>query len=247
MDKRYEVILFDCFNTVFLPDSARLPMTVVNGKPTPSTAGMLSEQLRHHRDGITPEAVYRAHREAWRWAESQRGEEVREVPAHSRFRHMLGLLGLNGAEDELVERLLGLHTNLVANSYVLPAAYAALLRRLEQRHRLALFSNFDYAPALRRLLRGQGLDALFDPIVISAEIGYRKPGKAAFDLALAPIPQSREAILFVGDSLADDVAGAAGAGLAVVWVSGTESSPPEGAQPNFAIRDLTHLEALLQG
>ena len=222
-------------------------MTVVDGKPTPSTAGMLAEQLRPHRDGITPEAVYRAHREAWRWAEAQRGEEVREVPAHSRFRLMLGLLGLHGADDELVEHLLGLHTSLVANSYVLPAAHGELLRRLGQRHRLALFSNFDYAPALRLLLRRHGLDALFDPIMISAEIGFRKPGKAAFDLALAPIPHSRAAILFVGDSLADDVAGAAGAGLSVVWVNGAGSPPPEGAQPDFIIRDLTQLEALLQG
>jgi putative hydrolase of the HAD superfamily len=164
---------------------------------------------------------------------------------------MLGLLGMAGAEDDLVARLLDLHTELVADSYLLPAAYPAVLQRVAQRHRLALFSNFDYAPALRRLLGQHGLDRLFDPIVISAEIGFRKPGRKAFELALAPIPHPRETVLFVGDSLVDDVAGAAGAGLTVAWINAAGAAPASGAatgpRPDFVIRDLTQLEALLEG
>ena len=245
--RRYEVILLDCFNTILLPDLTTLPVTIVDGKPTPSTAGMLAEELRPYLPAVEAEQIYHAHREAWRWAETNRGPDVREVPAIDRFRHMLVLLGMAKPEDGLAARILERHSNLVADSYEFSDAYREILSRLARSHRLALFSNFDYGPALRRKLERHGLDRILDPIVISAEIGYRKPGRIAFDLALEALRKPREAILFVGDSLIDDVAGAAAAGLPVAWINPEGDTPASGPPPDHLIRNLAELEALLRG
>jgi putative hydrolase of the HAD superfamily len=243
--RRFETILFDCFNTVFVAEGSRMPLTIVDGKPTPSTAGILADELRPRHPGITAEAVYRAHREAWSWAESERGEEFREVPAMTRFRRMLGLLGVDGLSERDAERLLDCHADAVTGSYRLPPAHAALLERLAGRRRLALFSNFDYAPALRRLLRRHGLESRFDPVAISAEIGWRKPGRRAFDYVLARMGRPRAEVLCVGDSLADDVAGAAAAGVPVAWLNPEGEYPAEGARPDFVIRELVEDERLI--
>ena len=72
MSSRYELIIFDCFNTLFFPVESRVPTVIVDGKSTPSTAGMLLEQLPPREPELTAEQLHRAHRDAWRWAETQR-------------------------------------------------------------------------------------------------------------------------------------------------------------------------------
>jgi FMN phosphatase YigB (HAD superfamily) len=157
---------------------------------------------------------------------------------------MLALIGMDSPEPAFVEELLALHIDAVTATYVWPEAHRALLERLHGR-RLAIFSNFDYAPGLRRLLRRHALEARFDPVVISAEIGYRKPGRAAFERALDLVRGPSARILFVGDSLADDVAGAEAIGLDVAWLNREDAPLPEGPRPTYVLHALEEVEALL--
>lgn len=223
-----------------------MPAAIVDGKPVPSTAELLRKRLAPHIPAITAEEVYRAHRGAWAWSESQRGAEVCEIPARERFRHMLSLLGFDPPGDAFVDDLVEAHMAAVTGSYVFPESHRALIARLGRARRLAIFSNFDYAPGVHRLLTRDGLRERFDPVVISAEIGFRKPGRAAFQRALAEIGEPAAHVLFVGDSLADDVGGAATAGLDVAWLNaGEESAPETGPRPTFTLRALDAIEALL--
>lgn len=245
MPAPYELVLFDCFNTLFLVDESRMPMIELDGRPTPSTAGCLLEHLRPLAPELDGETLHRAHREAWRWAESQRGEAVREVPAVVRFGRMAELLGLPALAEAETERLVAVHIAAVTRSYVLPVGHRRLLQRLRGRMGVALFSNFDYGPGLRDLLRREGIEPWFDPLVISAEIGYRKPGRAAFDHALEAAGTDPARVLLVGDSPGDDVAGAHAAGLDVAWLNrGTDAPTPEPA-PTYTLTDLEQVEPLL--
>ena len=245
MVKKYRVILFDCFNTLFLPVASRMPTILLDGRQTPSTAGLLLEHLAESNPGLAPEAVHWAMRDAWRWAESLRGEECREISALERFGRMFEMLELTPPGDEQLTELLATHMEGVTRSYALPAGYQKLLRTLRRDFRLAIFSNFDYAPALLNMLRRQDIEPWFDPIVVSATIGYRKPGRRAFDKALEMVGEDRRRILFVGDSLADDVAGAGAAGLDVAWVNvNGETAPPE-LRPTFSITSLIDIANIL--
>ena len=76
-------------------------------------------------------------------------------------------------------------------------------------------------------LRHVALRHLFDDLVISEAAGVNKPDPEIFDLALrrAGVP-AREAIM-LGDSWANDVMGAIGAGIAAAWLDRAGRGVPE--------------------
>jgi HAD superfamily hydrolase (TIGR01549 family) len=95
----------------------------------------------------------------------------------------------------------------------------AVLSSLKDRYRLGLLSNFTHAPTVRRILDHHGLSPFFDVILISDEIGYRKPHPAVFENLVQQLDLDRKRILFVGDDPEADVGGAEKAGLRPVWMT----------------------------
>jgi 2-haloacid dehalogenase len=245
MAARYRLILFDCVNTLYLPDPSRLPRLELEGRSVPSTAGLMLERLRALDPSLQAEAVHRAARSAWQWAEGERGAELREVPALRRFRRLFEELGLGHAPPAQVEALLEVHMRAVTGSFVFPAEHRRVLGELQARYRLALFSNFDHGPSLLRLLGETGIAGWFDPLLISDGLGWRKPGRAAFAAALERLAAPPEAILFVGDSLEDDVRGCRDAGLDVAWLNPAGAECPADCRPTYELRALAELPGLL--
>ena len=96
----------------------------------------------------------------------------------------------------------------------------------------------------RRKLEVSGLGPELDAIAISEELGVGKPEPRAFGLALELLGTRAEETAMVGDSLANDVLGGMGAGLAaVVWVPGRRRGDlPEGAH---LARELAEVPRLL--
>lgn len=91
-------------------------------------------------------------------------------------------------------------------------------------------------------LRAAGLDIGWDAEAVSVEVGYLKPHRAIFDYALEHLGQPAEAVLMVGNSLAEDVVGAQRLGIAAAW----RQSPPdaEGVTPDYTFAELTELLAI---
>ena len=58
--------------------------------------------------------------------------------------------------------------------------------RSGERYRLAVVSNFDYSPTCLAILEREGIADLFETIVISDEVGWRKPKPVIFETALEP-------------------------------------------------------------
>src|SRR5439155_9235244 len=104
----------------------------------------------------------------------------------------------------VAERLSLAHMAHLAAQTRLPAGHDAVLNDLGGRYRLGLVSNFDHAPTARRILADHGIARCFDPIVISDEVGRRKPHPAIFAVALRAIDVRADEALFVGDSVTDD-------------------------------------------
>ena len=92
-----------------------------------------------------------------------------------------------------------------------------LLVRLGRKYRLGLITNGTGATQ-RAKLSGLEIEALFDPIVISGEVGLRKPDPRIFELAIASWGLPRESLLFVGDDPVADIRGAREAGMRAVRV-----------------------------
>ena len=96
----------------------------------------------------------------------------------------------------------------------------------------------------RRKLETSRLGPELDAVAISEELGVGKPDPQAFALALELLGTRAEETAMVGDSLANDVLGGMGAGLAaVVWVPGRRQGDlPEGAH---LARELAEVPRLL--
>jgi HAD superfamily hydrolase (TIGR01549 family) len=241
-------VLFDLFDTLVLLDRERLPEVHVKGRTRRTTAGHLHRAFQPFAPGLVLEEFVDALFWSWQEAERLRGESHREVTAPERFGLMFGRLGLGEGRvpPEALHMLLATHMRELSKAVVFPAHHADLLRRLGKRHRLAVVSNFDYTPMARHVLEREGVADLFETVVVSDEVGWRKPKPVIFELALKRLGTGAGDALFVGDRADIDVAGAQGVGMAAAWINRDSSALPEGLRPpEFEIRDLVELERIL--
>ncbi|MCK4933472.1 HAD family hydrolase [Candidatus Bathyarchaeota archaeon] len=126
-----------------------------------------------------------------------------------------------------------------------------LLSKLEEIYKLALVSNFAYAPGLRRILQCFSLKRFFDVVVISGEFGLRKPHPKIFEEVLKKLDVAAAKSVFVGDSLKADIYGASRVGLRTILVEnvGFRKNPyatageldPYPVEPEIRIPNLSKL------
>jgi putative hydrolase of the HAD superfamily len=139
-------------------------------------------------------------------------------------------------EDDDLRLFLQTAHDVWASYYSLAASTHALLESLRNRGlKLALVSN-TASPEwlLRPVLERQGIAQRVDAIVLSSEVGKRKPHPAIFDRALAELNVQAGEALFVGDRLDADVFGAARVGMRTVqalWFRADDTAVE--AEPDF--------------
>jgi putative hydrolase of the HAD superfamily len=161
-----------------------------------------------------------------------RGSEAAEFGARFRRETLPGLLEpdapgrldysaelrelLGPLSDEELDRFLDAEHAAWRPGRSLVNSAHALLDSLRGRGlRLAVVSNTWPEPPrlVRRELDDLGVASRVDAIVLSGEVGVRKPDPAIFATALESVGVDAEAALFVGDRLRDDVQGAAAVGM----------------------------------
>ncbi|HET8575925.1 MAG TPA: HAD family hydrolase [Methylomirabilota bacterium] len=244
----YRIVLFDLFDTLVLFERERMPEVRVNGRVVRSTAGHLHQAFQTFAPGVDLGTFFDALLGSWKEAERIRDETHREVPAPERFGMLFRRLGLEPSmvPPEILERLLHTHMTELSKAVVCPEHHPAVLGAVGQGRRLGVVSNFDYTPTARLILERERLSRLFETVVVSDEIGWRKPKAVIFETALRRLGAAAEETLFVGDRADIDVAGAQAVGMATAWINRDRAALPEGAAaPDFEIRDLRELETIL--
>lgn len=94
-----------------------------------------------------------------------------------------------------------------------------MLTTLRPYFRLGLLSNFTHGPAARKLLALLGLEPYFQVVVISGELGYRKPHTIPFLELVENLGVPSHQVVYVGDDPEPDILGAIQAGLQPVWTT----------------------------
>ena len=116
-----------------------------------------------------------------------------------------------------------------------------LIRNLSRKYPIGLICNSIH-DVPRELVSGRGWDKYLTVIVLSRDVGFRKPRPEIFMRALEGLGVEGEEILHVGDSLVADVAGVLTVGGTPVWVSHGRNSVWGG----YSIESVCDLPALLQ-
>jgi putative hydrolase of the HAD superfamily len=102
-----------------------------------------------------------------------------------------------------------------------------VLNLLQASYRLALVTDAQPCYAHPEI-NAVGLEGYFDPIVISADYGFRKPDRRLFQAALDDLEIRPDEAVFVGNDMYRDIYGASRTGMKTVFFSsnqGAQSHP----------------------
>lgn len=115
------------------------------------------------------------------------------------------------------------------------------IRQLRTDYALAIVSDAQTAYALPEL-NAVGLSGYFDPIIVSGDLGYRKPDERLFEAALSAMKLQPAEVVFVGNDLYRDVHGPQQLGMKTVFFkSGEMTQDEENATPDYIIYNFPEL------
>jgi HAD superfamily hydrolase (TIGR01509 family) len=243
-DAGFKAIILDLFDTLVTWNPALLPMMSWRGREFRSTAPILfpilAESLGERFD---PESFMDAQGKVYEEIFAARARDEIEISCSERFKRTLDRIGVEPAlVAPLAERLRLAHMTRVREVTAAPAPRLDAVRRLHRHYRLGLLSNFDDAATGHEIMHDTGIRELFDVVVISAELGLRKPHPEAFRHTLDALGLAPHEVLFVGDTPHEDVLGAKRMGIHVAWINKHRKPFPEGiVAPEIEIGDLAEL------
>jgi HAD superfamily hydrolase (TIGR01509 family) len=174
----------------------------------------------------------------------------REIPALASLRQALAASGVTAGSDADMERALQeFFLPEVELMRPMPGAGELLDAVREKGIRLALLSNATSGRYIEEVIRRMGWSGLFDPFVVSADIGVRKPRPEAFRAVLGRMSFEPGEIMMVGDSLYHDVEGAQALGLITVHLTAIpnsfDSKAAPSRYPSYSVSSLEEIHRLL--
>jgi putative hydrolase of the HAD superfamily len=121
-----------------------------------------------------------------------------------------------------------------------------MLEQLHGKYKLGIVSNFAIPECVLKLLKADGLDGLFNAIVVSGAVNKRKPSPEIFKGTLKMLGVSASETVFVGDTIDADVEGPKAVGMKVVYIERREQKKSEKFSPDHTIKSLNELPLTLE-
>ncbi|NCE90242.1 HAD family hydrolase [Pseudomonas sp. L13] len=130
---------------------------------------------------------------------------------------------------------------------VTPAAAAAVREIKSQGYKIGLASNTLRSSKVRiESLQRAAIADEFSAVIISSEIGFRKPHPVFFEILLRRIGAVPEQVVFVGDTWHKDVLAPIESGMRAVWIAeGNKAAPVSVRHSVPLINDISQLPSLL--
>ena len=120
------------------------------------------------------------------------------------------------------------------------------IRQLHLKYKLAIISDAQTPYALPEL-HAAGLSGYFDPIIISGDIGYRKPDLRLFSAALAAMKMDPSEVLYVGNDMYRDIYGAQRLKMKTVFFKSNQvQQEKEVVKPDYIIYKFSELLNAIQ-
>jgi putative hydrolase of the HAD superfamily len=150
--------------------------------------------------------------------------------AEDSLRHVLAAAGVSEPDDDMLERAIAAEEAFDERVALYDDVLPTIAALREGGSRLALVSNC--SNTTRGIVDRLGFDQLFDTVVLSFELGVRKPDAGIYQAALAGIGAEPAEALFVDDQTAY-CDGARALGIETRLIMRPTADPAEGfAEPN---------------
>jgi putative hydrolase of the HAD superfamily len=121
-------------------------------------------------------------------------------------------------EDTHIKTAVNVFFEDYLNSLELRPYVKKLLSKISTKYKLGLVSNFTYAPVIYAGVKKLGINQFFNAVLVSEEVGWRKPNRKIFEEALRRLDATAEETVYVGDSPLEDIKGAKAVGMKTVFV-----------------------------
>jgi len=180
-----------------------------------------------------------------------RYEQLREVTNAVWVAEALSNLGFEvTADDHRIKAALNIFFQDFIDTLELREGAKKLIRQAQQQCKVGLISNFTYAPVIYKSLRKVGISAFFNAVVVSEEVGWRKPSSRIFQDALNRLKVEPNEAVYIGDSPIEDIKGAKQAGLKTVFVPSQFNTLKDllesQQEPDYIAKDLTTISENLK-
>ena len=201
---------FDLFNTLITMEPLALKDALTR----------LTGSLKENGFAIDHGQFVKAHSEAVLDFLEQTKRDGRE--SHNRFWISSALAKLDhdvSPDDPHISDAVDLYFSaFIQHATIIPGT-KEMLATLRDRYRIGLLSNFTHAPAARNLITQLELEPFFEVVLISGDLGYRKPHQSVFRELIQQLGVDKDHIAFVGDDPDADIAGALRSGLKPIWTT----------------------------
>lgn len=203
-----KAIGFDLFNTLIIIEPDTLIHSMKKMLKSLKNNGLSIDDKKYIRDYKNAASLYIA----------QAREDGIETHNSIWVSHVFNSYGINiPPEDERIGEAVDEYFSAFYERVNLIPDALETLKMLKKKYSLGLLSNFTHAPAAREILSRTGLASCFETILISGELGYRKPHPIVFDELSKGLGIKKGEIIFTGDDPDPDIHGASKAGLIPVW------------------------------
>ncbi|TDJ14514.1 MAG: HAD family hydrolase [Gammaproteobacteria bacterium] len=169
----------------------------------------------------------------------------RETSHADNLSSMVAALGLQDQVSQvLVEQTVAtLHRRCLPKVTLVTGAAETLTALQAHDYRISIISNAAYSPFLTWTLERFELLHLFEKIVVSADVGVRKPGLDIFRMTLDQLELEPADVVYVGDDFQKDVAAPKQLGMRAIWFRPDGAAPPpEGqAAADAAVSELVQI------
>jgi HAD superfamily hydrolase (TIGR01549 family) len=123
------------------------------------------------------------------------------------------------ADDHRIKAALNVFFQDFIDTLELREGAKKLVKQSKEQCKVALISNFTHAPVIYKSLRKMGISEFFNVVVVSEEVGWRKPSAKIFQTALKKLQIEPFEAVYIGDSPIEDIKGAKEAGLRTIFVA----------------------------
>jgi putative hydrolase of the HAD superfamily len=178
----------------------------------------------------------------------QRQSNQLERSTASLLQETLSTLGCEELSPDILGRgLMRFYSVSETHWRPMPALHSVLDELQDEGRMLGMISNAGDVENVWRLIDKVKIRDYFDPILISAAIGIRKPDPRPFELVLEQWQIDPDSVVMIGDRLEADILGAQSAGIHQIWLKPeAEGSAETQIIPEKVTRKLVKIPGLIR-